>query len=94
MGTDVTEKILRSEISELVGIKYLEKATEDEANKKIDICSGFLYGSKYRPIFPCVVRLRDRAHWVFFLVDSGAPVTYLSSQVSVTTYRKNTWPLT
>jgi hypothetical protein len=87
--TDITDKKLRPEIAKLAGIAYLEKATKDDANKKVDIGYGFLYGSKFRPIFPCVLSFRDKAHWVFFLVDSGAPVTYLSSQASVATYRKN-----
>ena len=87
--TDITDNTLRSEIAELAGMAYLEKATKDDANKTVDIGYGFLYGSKFRPIFPCIVSFRDKAHWVFFLVDSSAPVTYLSSQVSVATYRKN-----
>jgi hypothetical protein len=82
--TDITDKILRSEIAKLAGVAYLEKAAKDEINK-VDIGHGFLY--KFRPIFPCVVSFKDRAHWVFFVVDSGAPLTYLSSHVSVATHR-------
>ena len=88
--TDITDKKLRSEIAELAGVAYLEKATKDEANKKVDIGYGFLYGNKYHPIFPCIVSFRNKAHWVFFIVDSSAPLTYLSSQVSIASYRKNT----
>jgi hypothetical protein len=45
-------------------------------------------------MFPCVVSVKDRAHWVFFIVDPGAPLTYLSAQVSAPTYKVNTRPLT
>lgn len=83
--TDVTDEILRTEIAELVGIPYLSRATQDESNKKVDIGSGFLYGDTYCPIFPCVVKFRERAHWVFFIVASGSPGTFLSAQVGVTT---------
>ena len=92
--TDITDTALRSDIAELAGVAYLEKATIDEANTKVDIGYGFLYGSKFRPVFPCIVRSKNKAHWVFFIVDSGAPVTYLSSRVSVATYRKNSSLLT
>ncbi|KAI9872107.1 MAG: hypothetical protein M1830_002057 [Pleopsidium flavum] len=80
--TDITDQLLRSEIAELAGIKYLEKATEADSKEKVDVGCGFLYGRKFRPIFPCVVSWKDQARWVFFIVDSGAPLTYLSSQTA------------
>lgn len=84
--TDVSDQTPRTEISELVGIPYLQKANKEEANKRIEIGSGFLYGNASRPIFPCVVKFEgeeERAHWVFFLVDSCSPSTFISAQVSV-----------
>jgi hypothetical protein len=87
--TDVNDNKLRTEISELVGIPYLKEATKDEANNKVKIGHGIIYGMKQRTIFPCIVSFQDKAHWVFFIVDSGSPLTYLSVQVSVPTYGKN-----
>jgi hypothetical protein len=92
--TDIDNKKMRSEISEAVGIQYLVKATEADANKVVEVGHGYVYGPKFRTIFPCVVSHDDKAHWVFFIVDTSAPLTYLSVQISACTYRKNTWPLT
>jgi hypothetical protein len=92
--TDVNDEKLRSEISEAVGIQYLAKATEADANKVLAIGQGVVYGKKLRTIFPCVVRNKDKAHWVFFVLVTGAPLTYLSAQVSAPTRTKNAWPLT
>jgi hypothetical protein len=92
--TDVNEGKLRSEIAEVVGIQYFAKATKAEANNVVEIGHGIIYGTKLRTIFPCIVSDKDKAHWVFFVVSTGAPLTYLSSQVSAPIYRKNAWPLT
>ena len=78
---DMNDAKLRTEISELIGIPYLQPATKDEADK---IVTGLIYGDKYRVIFPCVVGYKSKAYWIFFLLDLGAPVTYLSSQVRFT----------
>ena len=61
--TDVSDKTLQTDIAELVGISYLQ-----EANKRLDFASGFLYGINSRPIFPCVVKygMNNETHWVFF----------------------------
>jgi hypothetical protein len=52
--TDIDENTLRSGISQLVGIQYLEKATKDDANNTVKTGYGYLYGSKVRTIFLCV----------------------------------------
>lgn len=80
---DITDQLLRNEIAELAGIQYLQKATEADKGK-VNVGCGFFYGNKFRPIFPCVVTSREQSRWVFFLVDSGAPLTYLSAQVCST----------
>jgi hypothetical protein len=81
--TDIDSNTLQSEISELVDIPYLKEATKDEADKTpIDI-HGFVYGWTFRMILPCVLGIQDKARWVFFIVDSGAPSTYISTQVNV-----------
>jgi hypothetical protein len=83
--TDITEKTLRTAVAELTGISYLQDASsENEANLKVEHGSGFLYGPNFRPIFPCIVKnKKGNAKWVFFVVDSGSPATYLSATVSV-----------
>jgi hypothetical protein len=81
-NTDMDYEKLRSKIAEVVGIQYLVKATEADANNVAQIGHGYIYGRKLRTIFPCVVSHDDKAHWVFFLVSTGAPLTYLSAQVS------------
>jgi hypothetical protein len=86
--TDVTDHTLHNEISDLVGIPYLKEATKEEADKVAESLRGFVYGRKYRMMLPCVLKVEDKAHWVFFLVDGGSPLTYISTQVSVHTYRE------
>jgi len=81
--TDIKDHTLHNEISDLVGIPYLKEATKEEADKEADSLPGFVYGDKYRMILPCVLKIEDKAHWVFFLVvDGGSPLTYVSAQVS------------
>lgn len=80
--TDIDEEKLRSEIAEVMGIQFLAKATEEDANTVVEIGHGYIFGRNVRTIFPCVVSHDGKAHWVFFIVDSGAPLTYLSVQTS------------
>jgi hypothetical protein len=87
--TDINDHTLHNEISELVGIPYLKEATKEEADKEADSLRGFVYGQKYRMILPSVLKMKGKAHWVFFIVG-GSPLTYVSTQVSVHTYRENT----
>jgi len=92
--TDIDYSTLDKEISEIVGIPYLKEATNEEADKVADSLRGFVYGKKFRMILPCVLKIGDKARWIFFIVDGGAPLTYISTQVSVYTYRENTLLLT
>src|SRR5271154_6641847 len=85
----IDNNMLQSEISELVGIPYLKKATKDEADKVATKLHGFVYGQNSRLIFPCVLSIDDKAHWVFFIVASGSPLTYISTEVSVHPHRMN-----
>jgi hypothetical protein len=87
--SDMDNNTLHSEISELVGVPYLEEATKDEADKVPDKITGFLYGPKRRIILPCILSIEDKARWVFFIMNSGAPITYISTQVSIYPHRKN-----
>ena len=47
-----------------------------------------VFGKKHRMIFPAVVKniKKNKAHWIYFIIDSGAPMTYLSSQVNTFIY--------
>ena len=83
MLTDMDNHLLHSEISELVGIPYLKEAAKEEADNVVGEIRGFVYGRKFHEILPCVLTIHDKARWVFFVVDSGAPLTYISSEVSV-----------
>jgi hypothetical protein len=92
--TDVNDEKLQSEIAKVMGIPYHTKATEADANKVVKISDGIVYGRMLRMKFLCVVSHAGKAHWIFFIADSGAPLTYLSAQVSAPTCRKDAWPLT
>lgn len=87
--TDIDDHTLHNEISDIVGIPYLKEATKEEADKVADSLRGFVYGKKFRMILPCVLKIEDMAHWVFFIVDGGAPLTYISTHVSIHTYMEN-----
>jgi hypothetical protein len=87
--TDINNDTLHSEISKLVDIPYLKEATKDDADKMPREIQGFMYGQKRLMILPCVVSIRDQARWVFFIVDPGSPLTYISTEVSVHPHRKN-----
>ena len=81
--TDIDNDTLHSEISKLLGIPYLKEATKDEADMMPTKLHGFTYGQTFRMIFPCILGCEDQARWVFFVMDSAAPLTYISTQVSV-----------
>jgi hypothetical protein len=72
-------------MSDLVGIPYLKEATKEEADKVTDCLRGFVSGQKFLMMLPSVLKIRDKAHWVFFIVG-GSPLTYVSTQVSVRPY--------
>lgn len=78
--SDVDDEKLRGEIAETVGIPYHAEAAKEDANKVVEIGDCYFYGRKLRAIFPAVVASKKgKAHWVFFIVDTGSPLTYLSA---------------
>jgi hypothetical protein len=87
--TDVDNNMLHSDISKKAGIAYLMEATKEEADKVAGDIRGFVYGRKFRLILPCILSIDEKAHWIHFIVDSAAPLTYISKHVSVHPYRKN-----
>ncbi|PUU79253.1 hypothetical protein B9Z19DRAFT_1082300 [Tuber borchii] len=76
---DVKRKTLETTISNELGIKYLSKATPSEAQRVLET-DGYIYGWGLRPIIPLVVAHERKARWVFFVMDTAAPLTYLSDQ--------------
>lgn len=87
--SDVNHEKLRDEVADIVGIQYHAKATKEDANKVVEIGNCYIYGRKFRTIFPAVVDGGSQAYWVFFIIDSGSPLTYLSAQVSAPTCEKD-----
>jgi len=87
--TDIDNHTLHNEVSKRLGIPYLKEARKEEADYVADSVRGFMYGQMYHMILPCVLKVEDKAHWVFFIVNGGSPLTYVSTQVSVHTCREN-----
>lgn len=77
---DVTYETLKSKVSEELGIEYLSPATE--VTEVVKVCSGYVHGVNKRPIFPLVVCYKDESRWLFFILDSESPWTYISHQAS------------
>ena len=75
----VMHKTLETTISEKLGIPYLSKATLSDA-QKVTEAGGCIYGGWL--IIPLVAAHERKAGWVFFVMDTAAPLTYLSDQVS------------
>jgi hypothetical protein len=92
--TDVKHETLETTVAEELGIPYLSKATEADAKEVVQVGNGYIYGRKFSAIIPFVVSHGDESRWVFFIMDSGAPLTYLSAEVSDPTCRTNARPLT
>lgn len=82
MITDISHQTLETTIAEELGIPYLSKATESDAKEVVEVGEGYIHGETFRPIVPFVVSRRDEARLVFLIVDTGSPLTYLSTQVS------------
>jgi hypothetical protein len=70
-----------NEISDIAGIQYLKEAMNGAADEVLTSIPGFIYG-KCRMILPCALKINGKARWVFFVVDSGAPLTYISTQIA------------
>ncbi|KAH0609470.1 uncharacterized protein H6S33_012956 [Morchella sextelata] len=80
--TDVKHETLETTVAEELGIPYLSKATEADAKEVVQVGNGYIYGRKFSAIIPFVVSHGDESRWVFFIMDSGAPLTYLSAEAS------------
>jgi ubiquitin len=85
---DITYKVLKAEISQLVKQDYLGSASAAEALNPLGVRNGYIYGD--RIILPLVVARSEEPaipRWVHFIVDTGSPGTYLANEVSVLTSR-------
>ena len=80
--SDVGVTQLKHEIADAAGIPYHLPATEEEANTVVKIGDCFIYGRNLHTMFPAVVKRSGKAFWVVFLIDTGAPTSYLSAEVS------------
>ena len=83
MISDVTHETLNTTIAEELGLPYLGKATKSAAEEKIKMLDGYIYGPNERTIFSLPVTHKEMACWVFFILDTGCPSTYFSTEVSV-----------
>lgn len=79
---DIKDETLHSLISRECGIDYHSKVPEAEANNVVQSGDGYLRGSGNRPIVLFAVSHKGDARWVYFLLDTGAPITYLSIQTA------------
>ncbi|KAF2014503.1 hypothetical protein BU24DRAFT_423436 [Aaosphaeria arxii CBS 175.79] len=78
--SDLQDKDMRTDLSELFGIPYLATASKQEADEAQKTLQGMLFGPKRRPVVASTVRFEGQCKWVFFMVNTGAYYTYLSSQ--------------
>ena len=78
---DIKHQALEN-IVEGLGIPYPSRVGEAEAKALVKVGNGYIHGLKSRAIAPFIVGHQDEARWVFFILATGAPLTYLSDQVS------------
>ena len=79
---DIEHGTLETTIAEEIGIPYLSKATEADGNDIVLVGTGYIHGERRHTIVPFIVKHQSESRWVFFVVDNGSVVTYLSNQVS------------
>lgn len=84
-----TEREMETEISWIFGIEYLARATEDDAERKVDELYGYLCTWRRRLIVPCVISNGKMACWVHCIVIPGAHRYCLSKKANAPTYAEN-----
>lgn len=80
---------METEISGIFGIEYLARATEDDAERKVDELYGYLCTWRRRLIVPCVISNGKMSYWVHCVVIPGTDGNYLSKKVNAPTYAEN-----
>lgn len=73
--TDVADDDLKRDISTQLGVQYLSESTPAQSGMKCN--RGVVWGVNNRLFVPMSVGLDAEPVNVHFLVDTGAPVTYL-----------------
>ena len=50
-----------------------------------------LFGPMLRAIFPAIVSndYKDKAYWIYFIIDTGSLLTFLSTQVNTFTFENS-----
>ena len=76
--TDVTSVHLHHEISQKMKKAYL---SDFHQNDRILALHGVIWGPHSRIFVPGVVRIKQVKKWVYFLLDTGSPKTYLAEEV-------------
>ena len=77
MLTDVHEKDLHSAIAKKLKITYLGEA-DRKSEKELN---GILWGMYDRVMVPIIMEFKGKRKYVFFLVDTGSPKTFVSEHV-------------
>lgn len=80
-SAEVNGEIMRS-LAAKIGIPYLSKVTMAEAKRVVKGCTGYIYGTQKRTIFPLPVAYGEEARWIYFLYLNRLQFTYLSPEVS------------
>jgi hypothetical protein len=90
--SDITDSILKDQISERLRLEYLGPAPNNGSLKE---CHGIIHGDFNRLILPLAVArgMGTPHYYIFFIMDTGSPFTYLSQQVGVPNF-KGASPLT
>lgn len=65
--SDVTHKTLGTTIAEELGAPYLGKATTTDAEERVRMVDGYIYGPNDRTIIPFVITHKEVARWFLFL---------------------------
>lgn len=73
---DVGERELRTDIAREFSTEFL--ATADPAATPLWPITGFVYGRYFRVMVELIVKRRNMARRVFFLLDTDSPFTFLS----------------
>lgn len=86
--TDIKSETLHTKISESCKLHYLAITNTTYSNAVV----GILYGDGYRFIIPLAVSFEKSAdaRTVYFIVDTGAPGTYLSEETLKAFNREST----
>ncbi|CAB4377355.1 hypothetical protein RhiirA5_437292 [Rhizophagus irregularis] len=75
---DLSSKALHQEVSEMLNVTYLAETTQKELKE----VKAIVYGPNYRVIVSLPVKIgRRTSRNVFFIVDTGSPVTYICEEV-------------